>query len=516
MNDISNKKFLIQLSLFSLLLLSIFTIHLCGQIPSNEHSAQLQLTDDEKKWLSRHKTISVGMDPEYAPYEWIDTNGKRLGMAVEYIHKLEEILGVHFLIIENKTWVELLDMAKNGQLDMLTSIVKTPERSKYLTFSEPYRDTPTIIIDNGDGDFIGSLKQLSNKKVSVEKGYFMEEFMKNNYPKILLIRANSTQEALKMVADGVADAYVGDANVAVYAIKINNFDTLRFSGQTEYISHQSFALSKGNEPLVGILTKAMATIPKEESDAMFNHWMNVESGIKQETIIKYSLAIALILIFFIYRNNILKKYNLNLENAQTRLTNEAKEKEILFQELDHRVKNNLQIISSIVSLHSSKEDTSQALEDINNTISAISLAHDKLHHNTTHNTLEIKNYINVLLDNLLSSSILKIQKEINSPLIYLNAEEAVTLGIIINEFISNSIKYAFDGVDSPKIMVNIQEDKNFLSIIISDNGIGLKDNIQSSGLGMDIIKTLSKSKFKTEAKFFYNNGTSLELKIALK
>ena len=167
-----------------------------------------------------------------------------------------------------------------------------------------------------------------------------------------------------------------------------------------------------------------------------------------------------------------------------------REKELLFQELDHRVKNNLQVISSIVSLHSLQDDTSHSLEDIHNTISAISLAHDKLHQNTTHKTLEIKHYLNALLDNLLSSSVLDIQKEVHSPELYLSAQYSITLGIIINEFISNSIKYAFEGVPSPKITVSITQEEECIAIVVADNGIGFKEESQSSGIGMDIIRTL--------------------------
>lgn len=189
------------------------------------------------------------MDPDYAPYEWTDKDGQHIGMVVDFMHRLEKILGLRFEIIHDKSWIELLGMAKNGDLDMLTSIVKTPERSEYLTFSESYRDTPTTIIDNRHGSFIGSLKQLSYKRVSIKKGWFMEEFIRNDYPEITIVTAANTKEALSMLLNGVADAYVGDTNLADYTIKTNNFDTLRFSGQTEYISHQSFGLTKGNEPL---------------------------------------------------------------------------------------------------------------------------------------------------------------------------------------------------------------------------------------------------------------------------
>lgn len=623
----------------SLFFIFLIGIHLFAATSIAEKSAQLQLTQEEKQWLIEHPRIIVGMDPDYAPYEWVDEHGNYIGVVVDYMHELEKILDVRFEIVKNKSWEELLHLAKKGELDMLTSTVKTPERSKYLTFSEPYHSAPTIIVDNGKGAFVGSLKQLSNKRVVVEQGYFMGEFIKNTYPAIRLVFAPNTKKALEMVKGGLADAYVGDANLVDFVIKKNHFDTLRFSGQTEYISQQAFALTKGNEPLAPILTKAMATIPKEEFDAMFHHWLSIDHGISTQTLIKYALFLALAFVlvgYWIYllrreinhrkcaeqklktsetlyreltedvtdviwkadSNHILTYISpcveeklgfrpdelvgrhvfemftdegiaLVMERIKQRKENKEeaindvysifevqhkckdgsfiwgevvskavydkdknvigyhgisrdttarkameREKELLYQELDHRVKNNLQVISSIVSLHSLQDDTSRSLEDIHNTISAISLAHDKLHQNATHKTLEIKHYVTALLDNLLASSVLDIQKEVNSPEIYLSANDSITLGIIINEFVSNAIKYAFKGISSPKITVSISKKQDFIAILVSDNGIGFKEEeAQHSGIGMDIITTLIKSKFKTDVHFFNNNGTSMALKI---
>ena len=622
----------------TLFFIFFLSVHLFAATSIAEKSAQLHLSEDEKEWIRAHPRIIVGMDSDYAPYEWVDKDGNHIGIVVDYMHELEKILGLHFEIVKNKSWVELLGLAKKGEIDMVTSIVKTPERSAYLTFSEPYHDSPIIIVDNGKGAFIGTLKQLDKKRVVVEKGYFVEEFIKNKYPSIILFSAPSTKEALKMVLDGLADAYVGDANLVDYVIKKNHFDTLRFSGQTEYVSHQAFGLTKTNEPLAAILTKAMATITKEEFDVMFNYWFNINHGISKETLIKYSLFIAVIFLLVGYWVYTLRREEGHRKDAEEKLkkseelyreltedvtdviwktdsqfrftylspsveaqlgfkpeefighhvfemfTDEGiaivmerikqrkenkeeaindvysifevqhkckdgsfiwgevvskavydknknvigyhgisrdttarkemeREKELLYQELDHRVKNNLQIISSIVSLHSLQEDTSSSLEDIHNTISAISLAHDKLRKTATHKTLEIKHYITALLDNLLASSVLDIQKEVHSPELYLSAHYSITLGIIINEFVSNAIKYAFKGISSPKITVSVQKDRDFITILVSDNGAGFKEEAQHSGIGMDIITTLVKSKFKTDVRFFHDNGTSMALKI---
>jgi len=312
----------------SFFLFIFLTIQLFAQ-SINDKSTQLHLTENEKIWLTLHPVIKVGIDPDYATYEWVNENGKHNGVIVDYLNKLEDILGIRFELIKNKSWNALLNMAKKSQLDMLTSIVKTPERSEFLTFSEPYRHTPTIIIDNGKGSFIGSLKQLSGKKVSVEKGYFMEEFIKNNYPNIILVSVPNTKEALKMLACNEVDAYVGDANVVDYKIKTNDFNKLRFSGQTEYISHQGFGLSKGNEPLATILTKAIATIPKSETDAIFNHWLNIEKGIQTQIFIKYGLVTILLLLIIAYWIYILKREIQHRKEAEKKL----RKSESLFRNL---------------------------------------------------------------------------------------------------------------------------------------------------------------------------------------
>jgi diguanylate cyclase (GGDEF)-like protein/hemerythrin-like metal-binding protein len=275
--------------------------------PVNTHSqliddAALVLSDKDKAWLAAHPVIHVGMDPDYAPYEWIDENGDSVGMSVDYIGLLENKLGVHFEIVKNKSWLEVQEMAKRGEVDMLTSIVQTPKRLKYLVFTEPYRDIQTVIIDNGQGGFIGNLEHLMGKRVVVEKGYFTQELLEENYPQIQLMLAGSTLEALNMVADGKADAYVGDIASTNYVIKKNGLHKLRFSGQTEYLSQHRMAFPKAKTEQALIIMKAMASIPKEESDALFNRWMGLEikQGVSSESLIKYGSAIALLLLLFSY------------------------------------------------------------------------------------------------------------------------------------------------------------------------------------------------------------------------
>ncbi|MES2013240.1 MAG: EAL domain-containing protein [Pseudomonadota bacterium] len=268
----------------------------------NKNADGLNLTDAEKTWLAAHPVIRVGIDHDFAPYEWVDKDGNYLGLAADYMRLLEKKLGVRFEIIKDKSWPDILNMAKHGELDMLSCAVKTPDRLQYLSFTEPYKSTRAIIIDSGQGGFIGSLDHLTNKRVAVEKGYFIQELLQKNYPSIRLILANNTQNALNLVLNGKADAYVGDAGTANYVIKKEGLLPLRFSGQTEYSSNHSVAFTRNNPELASIINKAMLSIPNAETDAIFNRWLGlrIEQGIKAETIVKYVVALALLLSFFGY------------------------------------------------------------------------------------------------------------------------------------------------------------------------------------------------------------------------
>ena len=289
------------------------------------------LTQKEKNWLETHPVI-VGVDRDYAPYEWLE-NDEYKGVAVDYMKQIEKIVGIEFHIVKNKSWNEIINMAKNGEIDMITSIVQTPERSKYLDFTESYRKSPVIIIDRGNSGFIGGLKYLNNKKVSVEKNYFMEEILRTNYPNIKLQVVDSTKKALELANSGEVDAYVGDLGLADYLIKKNNLSNLRFSGQTEYFSTQGFAVTKNNSELLSILNKAVKSLPEDETENMFNYWLSVERGIDVKTIVFYIIGIAFILLSIIYW-----VYRLRSEITQRKIIEDKlKQSESLYRQLTEDV-----------------------------------------------------------------------------------------------------------------------------------------------------------------------------------
>ncbi|WP_292565284.1 transporter substrate-binding domain-containing protein [Methylomonas sp.] len=262
----------------------------------------LDLSIPESNWLEQHPTIRVGTDRNFPPYEWIDQDGNYVGMVAEHLRLIEKILGVHFEIIQDKPWHEILEMAQRGELDMIAAATETPERQQYLNFSAPYVSTPAIIIGDDRLGYIGTLELLAGQKVSVVKGYFIQELLARHYPKIETTATNSVDEALALLEEGEVNAYIGDAASASFIIKQRGYLNLRFAGQSGYQNQLQFAVGKAHPELLNILQKALNAIPANQRESLVNRWLGlkVNPGVSLETLAKYTVVTLLILLFFSY------------------------------------------------------------------------------------------------------------------------------------------------------------------------------------------------------------------------
>ncbi len=279
-----------------------------GFIVGPKKAATLNLSEAEKAWLAAHPLVRVGIDPEFAPHEWVDANGEHIGLTADYIRLLEQCLGVKFEAIVDKSWPSILAMAKRGELDMLSDVNKTPDRERYLLFTEPYISYPVIIIDQGNSGFTGKLKRLNGKRVTVEEGYFMQETLARDYPGIQLVPAKNIQDALNKVRSGDADAYVGDAATSSYAVKREGFLELQFAGDTEYRSEHRMAATTANPELVSLIAKVLNDIPQAEKESIENRWLNIQAdtGVKTKTLFKYAFPMLLLFILIISWNTHLR------------------------------------------------------------------------------------------------------------------------------------------------------------------------------------------------------------------
>lgn len=186
---------------------------------------------------------------------------------------------------------------------------------------------------------------------------------------------------------------------------------------------------------------------------------------------------------------------------EEKLTGLFKEQETLLQEIHHRVKNNLQVISSILNLQStyvSDEGTLEILKESQNRIKSMSFIHESLYMNNDFSSINFNDYILNLINNLVHSYQIfdnKVHVKTDLKIITLGLDQSITCGLLLNEIISNAFKHAFPEKDreNNELRITASERDNKVHILVADNGVGLKEGMipeENNSLGMQLIYTL--------------------------
>jgi two-component sensor histidine kinase len=214
------------------------------------------------------------------------------------------------------------------------------------------------------------------------------------------------------------------------------------------------------------------------------------------------IAAVVIIALLLYRQNRLSRKSSKIithKNEQLQVL--LADKEWLLKEIHHRVKNNLQIIISLLNSQSVYIDNDAALTAIHDSqrrVHAISLIHQKLYQSENTSSIDMIRYIDELLiflqDSFDTGNRIFFEQDIES--IQLDVAQAIPLGLIINEGVVNAIKYAFPGGQKGVVRVSLQHDgPDHLVLGISDNGIGLPSDVEIAkrdSLGLSLMQGLTR------------------------
>lgn len=227
------------------------------------------------------------------------------------------------------------------------------------------------------------------------------------------------------------------------------------------------------------------------------------------------LFTALLTAFILFRNNRQKQkantilqeqkekintQNSTLENTLGQLTAKNAENELLLKEIHHRVKNNLEVVSSLLALQSAKIDDPEmqdAMLASQNRVQSMGILHQKLYQSEHLAFIEMKNYFRNLCENILDSynETERIEVDIDMNEIELDVDTAVPVGLIVNELITNSLKYAFPDGKKGEIKLRLENvDNDHLRLTISDNGVGkgLATKAKGTGFGTQLVGLLTR------------------------
>jgi two-component sensor histidine kinase len=210
--------------------------------------------------------------------------------------------------------------------------------------------------------------------------------------------------------------------------------------------------------------------------------------------------------------------HINKELRETMLSKE--EKEVMIKEIHHRVKNNLQIVKSLIRFQMDQVSDARTLELFNecvNRVSAMALVHEQTYLSKDLANIDVNSYLNALIRDLVHAYSVGVQlrMDVDIRVQTLSVDTLVPMGLLINEIISNSFKHAFKGRNTGTIIVHLSgSESEGLLLRIGDDGIGLPDKTKWSNpqsLGMDLIHTLA-GQLDAQVELSDGPGTIYELR----
>jgi PAS domain S-box-containing protein len=207
--------------------------------------------------------------------------------------------------------------------------------------------------------------------------------------------------------------------------------------------------------------------------------------------------------------------NTERKEIDRKIRDSLKEKEVLLQEVHHRVKNNLQVISSILNLQSSYVNDPKTLEILRESqqrIKSMSFIHETIYRTADFSRLEFMDYIKTIASNLIQSyrtPATRVDFIPDMQSVGLNLDQAIPCGLIINELVSNALKYAFKGRKKGTLIVVLKEENDDIILAVKDDGVGLPRDFafeKNNSLGIQLVYALLEQ-IDATMKVDQSNGT---------
>jgi PAS domain S-box-containing protein len=213
-------------------------------------------------------------------------------------------------------------------------------------------------------------------------------------------------------------------------------------------------------------------------------------------------------------------YALAIQNkkADEEIKQSLHDKKVLLREIHHRVKNNMQIISSLLNLqlnYVKEEKAVNVLKESQGRIKSMAMVHEKLYQSPSLTKIDLKDYVEALVSNIFFTygiSANHIKSEVNVENIEIGIDTAIPCGLIINELVTNSVKHAFPD-NNGRVKVKITSHHDDIELLISDDGIGLPENLdyeKTESLGLKLVKSLV-DQIDGHMTLHTNDGTSIKI-----
>lgn len=303
---------------------------------ANEDYSYINLSAKEQAFL-RNTNVKVITSNTWAPLNMSNEKDELTGICIDFWNLLKKRIGLETQTVVLQDWLEVLNNIKTKNADITLGTAYDKEKLDYANFTSSYISFPIAFATLYDKRFIPDASFLEGKKVAVGENYSSHTIIKNKYPKIHFVPVKNTQEALKLLSAGKVAAAMDILPVIAHLISKNGYYNLKISGTSKHQVSVSFMIRKDYPELLSIMNKHIAQLSPEDKNNIIRNWLTVKFDkqlVDYEYIIQIALFILLLLLFYIFKQKDLKKYNKELQKLSTtdtltKLHNRRKIDEIL-------------------------------------------------------------------------------------------------------------------------------------------------------------------------------------------
>jgi two-component sensor histidine kinase len=313
---------------------------------------------------------------------------------------------------------------------------------------------------------------------------------------------------------------------AEFSERLGNYPAALDYLKESYTLRDSFISQEEDQRLVDAIKKYESEKKEQEIKLL-----SAENEVKDLTIQRnnrnllmalLALIAAIIIAFQMLKNrNKFKFLNEELKSQKAIISQNLADKELLLKEIHHRVKNNLQVISSLLNLQADyiKDDSAiQALNEGKNRVKSMALIHQNLYQEGHLANVELKSYFTKLCSSLFDSYNVdkeKIKLKLNIEEIDLDVDHVIPLGLIANELISNSLKHAFHNIEKGEVSISLNKNNDTINLIVKDSGKGFdfeKVREKMDSFGHQMIDAFLQ---KANGTIQYSDSEGCEIKVQI-
>ncbi|MCK4708298.1 MAG: transporter substrate-binding domain-containing protein, partial [Gammaproteobacteria bacterium] len=256
------------------------------------------LSAEEEAYLDR-MTFKRAQANGWIPFNFNSNDGDIIGINEDYWVLIRSKLGIKEVTNSPLPFAEILQVMKQGQVDLLVGTTRTKERETYAVFSDSYEEFPIAIAcrDSSHEGFITNASVLEGEVVAVGRNYSAYHMLKTRYPGIKFLQVNDTREALEKVASGEAYAAIDILPSLEYQVKKYPPEEIKISGVTDISFPLQVMVNKEHARLLPLINRAIAAISPQEHLTIYKKWMmrNIITA-PDYTLLSQVLGVALLII----------------------------------------------------------------------------------------------------------------------------------------------------------------------------------------------------------------------------